>query len=143
MDASEAYDENKHIYGEIVYGGAGSAGLMIVMFILFEKKYFVLMSRKQMVLVRGRVCFLSLNHLLSLGEPGHGGLPRLPRVDGLLHPVAEGEVRPRPSCAGRRAAPERRRQEHGQDARENIATSLADEVGADEVGVRWVLRGVI
>ena len=66
MDASAAYDKKKHTYGEIVHGGAGSSGLMIVMFILFQKKYFVLMSRKQMVLVRGRVCFLSLNHLLSL-----------------------------------------------------------------------------
>ena len=66
VDASEAYDEKKHILGEIMCGGAGSSGLMIVMFILFQKKYFVLMTRKQMVLVRGRVCFLSLNHLLSL-----------------------------------------------------------------------------
>ena len=61
VDASEAYDETKHIYGEIVYGGAGSSGLMIVMFILFQKKYFVLMTRKQMVLVR--LCFYSLNSL--------------------------------------------------------------------------------
>ena len=97
VDASAGYDKAKHIYGEVMYGGAGSKGIMIVMFILFQKKYFVLMSRKQMVLVRGRVCFLSLNHLLSLGKPGHGGLPRLPRVDGLLHPVAEGGTR----CARR------------------------------------------
>ena len=61
VDASEAYDEKKHTYGEIVHGGAGSSGLMIVMFILFQKKYFVLMSRKQMVLVR--LCFDSLNSL--------------------------------------------------------------------------------
>ena len=61
VDASEAYDENKHVYGEIVHGGAGSSGLMIVMFILFQKKYFVLMTRKQMVLVR--LCFDSLNSL--------------------------------------------------------------------------------
>ena len=66
VDASKPYDEAKDTLGEIVYGGAGSKGIMIVMFILFQKKYFVLMSRKQMVLVRGRVCFLSLNHLLSL-----------------------------------------------------------------------------
>ena len=64
VDASKAYDENKHTYGEIVFGGAGSNGVLIVMFILFQKKYFVLMSRKQMVLVR--LCSDSLNHLLSL-----------------------------------------------------------------------------
>ena len=144
VDASEAYDETKHIYGEIVYGGAGSKGIMIVMFILFQKKYFVLMSRKQMVLVRGSVCFLSLNHLLSVGKPGHGGLPRLPRVDGALHPVVECESRRRPSvgkCG--RAAPERRRQGRRRRSRAHREGDGAVEVGADDVGVRWVLRGVI
>lgn len=66
VDHSKAYNKKEHTLGEIVHGGAGSSSRMIVMFILFEKKYFVLMNRKQMVLVRGRVCFLSLNHLLSL-----------------------------------------------------------------------------
>ena len=143
VDASEAYDEKKHIYGEIVYGGAGSAGLMIVMFILFQKKYFVLMTRKQMVLVRGSVCFLSLNHLLSLGEPRHGGLPRLPRVDGLLYPVAEGGTRKARRLVSGRAAPERRRQGRQRRSRAHREEGRADEVGADDVGVRWVLRGVV
>ena len=61
VDASKAYDENKDTLGEIVFGGAGSNGIMIVMFILFQKKYFVTMTRKQMVLVR--LCFYSLNSL--------------------------------------------------------------------------------
>ena len=61
VDASKAYDENKDTLGEIVFGGAGSNGIMIVMFILFQKKYFVTMTRKQMVLVR--LCFDSLNSL--------------------------------------------------------------------------------
>ena len=144
VDASEAYDENKHTYGEIMCGGAGTSGKMIVMFILFQKKYFVLMTRKQMVLVRGRVCFLSLNHLLSLGKPGHGGLPRLPRVDGLLYPVSECGTR----CVRRRrvsgrAAPERRRQGRQRQSRAPREICRADEVGADDVGVRWVLRVVI
>ena len=144
VDASKAYDEEKDTLGEVVYGGAGSKGIMIVMFILFQKKYFVLMSRKQMVLVRGRVCFLSLNHLLSLGKPGHGGLPRLPRVDGLLYPVSECGTRcVRRRLVSGRAAPERRRQGQQRRSRARREEGRADEVGADDVGVRWVLRGAI
>ena len=61
VDASEAYDKRKHTYGEIVHGGAGSTGFLMVMFILFQKKYFVLIKRKQIVLVR--LCCYSLNSL--------------------------------------------------------------------------------
>ena len=33
-------DEKKHVLGEIMCGGAGSSGLMTVMFILFQKEVF-------------------------------------------------------------------------------------------------------
>ena len=93
VDHSKAYNKKKHTLGEIVHGGAGSSSRMIVMFILFQKKYFVLMNRKQMVLVRGRVYLTPQITCSLLGKPGHGGLPQLPRDARLLHPVVGREAR--------------------------------------------------